>query len=513
VDCLPSKVPGHTNLEVHRVLGTPKERKTTTIAGVSPPVVFLTHNNGITALTRAVLERVFFVKRDGVFVEPLRPQSCEHFFTALAGFTTAIKRHLPSTVPISERQFVDTYRGRKRVVYEGALESLDRKPLTLKDGNVKVFVKFEKFNSTSKPDAVPRVVSPRSPRFNVAFGRFIRPIEERIFDAIGDVYGSRTVMKGLNAIDSGRLMFTKWDSFKDPVAVGLDAERFDQHVSRAALQYEHMIYNSCFWRRQDKVELQGLCSQQLDNRCSGNTLDGWLKYRTNGVRMSGDMNTSLGNCVLMCAMIHSYAVHRGVDVHLANNGDDCVVFMERAQLGCFMDGLDSWFRQMGFSMICEEPVFDFEKVQFCQTQPVYCGPTRGDYIMVRDPRIAIPKDSVALLPLRNPKEVSGWIHAVGTGGIALTGGMPVWQNFYSMYVRSAIGPRANLDSGWGWGVRSLSHSLLRTYAPPSPQTRYSFWLAFGISPEEQSCIEAFYDNRTVSLVNDPDVYAYVDLPF
>lgn len=511
--CRKSKVPGHTNLVVHKVAGTPKERKTTTIMGVSPPVVFLTHNNGIVALTRAVLERVFYVKRDGVFVEPFKPVSTEFFSCALADFTSAIRHHLPSTVPISSRMFVNTYRGRKRIVYEKALESLDRKPLTLKDSAVKVFVKFEKFNATSKPDAVPRVVSPRSPRFNVIFGRFIRPIEERVFEAIGEVYGSKTVMKGMNAVDSGQLMFQKWSAFKDPVAVGLDAERFDQHVSREALQYEHMIYKACFWRKQDKHELGKLCDQQLDNRCTGNVLDGWLKYKTSGVRMSGDMNTSLGNCVLMCAMIYSYAKTRGVRIQLANNGDDCVVFMERAQLGQFMKDLDLWFKNMGFSMVCEDPVYDFEKIQFCQTQPVYCGPTPTDYIMVRDPRVAISKDSVALMPLRTPKEVSGWLNAVGMGGMALTGGIPVWQDFYSMYVRSAVGPKSIIETGWGWGVRSLSRFLERTYAPPVPKTRYSFWLAFGISPEEQICIETHYSGKTIGLVDNPNVYAHVCLPF
>lgn len=513
MSCAESVVPGHPNLVVHSVVGTPKERNVTTIMGVSPPVTFLAHNNGIVALKRAVLERVFFVKRNGVHVAPCKPLSTEHFFGALAPFTDAIRKYLPRTVPITSRQFVDLYRGRKRVLYENALDSLDGKPLCHKDSSVKVFVKFEKFNQTAKPDSVPRVVSPRSPRFNIMFGRYLRPIEERIFKAIGEVYGSKTVMKGMNAADSGRLMHEKWNSFNNPVAVGLDAERFDQHVSQEALKYEHMVYGQCFWRRKDKNALSRLCGQQLINRCSGNTLDGWLKYTTDGVRMSGDMNTSVGNCLLMCAMIYSYARLRNVRIQLANNGDDCVVFMESGDLTTFMAGLDSWFRDMGFSMVCEEPVYDLEKVQFCQTQPVFSGPNYGDYIMVRDPRVAISKDAVALLPLRSPREVSGWLSAVGMGGMALTGGIPIWQDFYSLYVRSAVGPKSKIEAGWGWGVRMLGKLMSRRYATPSASTRFSFWIAFGISPEEQICIEEHYKTMTIGLSFNQYCYDFVCLPF
>lgn len=251
------------------------------------------------------------MKRNGLFVPPHKPLGKQHFFCALQIFTDKLLRRLPSTVPITQQQFVDTYRGRKHVLYTQALASLVSRQLEAKDSAVKVFVKYEKFNFSSKPDAVPRVISPRSPRFNVEFGRFIRPIEERIFDAIGKVYGRTTVMKGMNAAQSGELIYEKWAAFRQPAAIGLDAERFDQHVSKEALSYEHFIYQRCFWSQRDKRRLSKLCMQQLVNRCSGHVTDGWLKYTTDGCRMSGDMNTSLGNCVLMCAMVYSYAAECG----------------------------------------------------------------------------------------------------------------------------------------------------------------------------------------------------------
>lgn len=472
----------------------------------------LTFNNGIETLRRAVLERVFFVKRDGRHVSPFRPLSHEYFFTSLLPFTTGITRHLPSTVPITRADFSATFRGRKRLVYEQAVASLIGRSVERKDADVKVFVKYEKTNFTLKSNPVPRVISPRSPRYNVEIGRYIRPIEERLFEAIGDLYGMRTIVKGMNAIDSGRLLHRKWCAFNNPVAVGLDAERFDQHVSVPALEYEHMLYTRCFWRRKDKSRLSWLLSWQLSNKCSGNTPDGWLKYQVDGCRMSGDMNTSLGNCVLMCAMVYSYAHSIGVRVHLANNGDDCVVFMDNRDLNRFMVGLRPWFILMGFSLMCEEPVRDFERLQFCQTQPVWVGPDVGDYLMVRDPRVAICKDTISVKPLDTPQELSGWLSAVGQGGMALTGQLPVWQHFYHMYIRSATGKKSHVDTGWGWGVRKLGEGMTRKFGPIDPKTRFSFWLAFGITPDQQVCIEDVFDGRGIALYDNKAVPLDIMLP-
>lgn len=506
-----SACPDHPDLEVHRLPGTPRVRKTTAILGVSHPKVFRVHNTGINALERAVKERVFNVKRDGVFTAPFRPRSHDHFFDSLAPFTRGVAKHLPKTVPVSARVFVDSYRGRKRVVYEQALSSLVGKQWEAKDAKVKVFVKFEKFNYSLKPDAVPRVISPRSPRFNVCIGRYIRPIEERIFDAIGELYGSKTVMKGMNAADSGRLMYQKWASFHKPVAIGLDAERFDQHVSVSALMYEHRVYESCFWRKKDRNMLNKLCRQQLENKCRGYTKDGWLKYTVEGGRMSGDMNTSLGNCVLMCAMVWSYASSIGVKVQLANNGDDCVVFMEQRDLIRFRGGVNAWFRDMGFSMVVEAPSYELERLEFCQTRPVWVGPGIDDYVMCRNPNVAIPKDAVALHNLVRPQEVAGWLAAVGEGGISLTGGLPVWQEFYLMYKKSAVGKRAKVDTGWSWGMRKLAEGMDRKFSPVSHQTRYSFWLAFDVSPEQQVVIEQHYRKMRLELV-DGDHAPHAMLP-
>jgi len=306
------------------------------------------------------------------------------------------------------------------------------------------------------------------------------------------------VFKGMNAAESGERMFALWSSFKNPVAIGLDASRFDQHVSKQALEWEHSIYPLCFAKPYRK-RLEKLLSWQVTNTCRGYTEDGKLKYTKLGGRMSGDMNTSLGNCILMCSMIKQYSIVRGVRTLLANNGDDCVVFMEADDLQRFSCGLDGWFRSLGFNMTVEPPCYQFEEIEFCQTHPVYVGPNADSYLMVRHPKWAIAKDTMSIHPFNNEAQYKGWLDAVGTGGLAMTGQIPVFQDFYSAYQRYGSPTKYDRSSALAqsWGVRRLGLGMTRSYGPILPETRASFYWAFGVTPDEQIVLEEFY--RSVRL--------------
>jgi hypothetical protein len=51
-------------------------------------------------------------------------------------------------------------------------------------------------------------------------------------------------------------------------------------------------------------ELAELLKWQLQNKGFARTIDGLIKYSVEGCRMSGDMNTALGNCTIMCALVY-----------------------------------------------------------------------------------------------------------------------------------------------------------------------------------------------------------------
>jgi hypothetical protein len=471
------------------------------VAGVAPDVDIVPFINSLDTLVRAVTERVFLVKGEYGFTRPPRPAPGV-FARELLPVLRILEPLLPSTAPVSHQSFVDRYSGRKKQIYQDALEDMRIGRYTLEeDASVKVFVKYEKTDRTTKSDPVPRVISPRNPRFNIRVGRYLSPLEERIFDSLGLMFHPThpTVIKGFNASDSATVLYDKWQLFNDPVAVGLDASRFDQHVSADALRWEHGIYKRCFSQKKHKERLAKLLSHQLINNCSGIVPDGEVRYVVNGTRMSGDMNTSLGNCVLMCAMMKAYFLHKHVDAQLANNGDDCVVFLERRDLNHFMDGLTGWFLKLGFNMAVEAPVDVFERLEFCQTKPVFDG---VEWIMCRNPHTAITKDSVMLKNWDSPSLFMGWLDAVGTGGLALASRLPVFQAFYSSYVRSGK-KRAIPKELLPWSFRNLCSGMKRTPGIVLPEARCSFWEAFDITPDEQLELEAYFCRFNVSPVPGP----------
>jgi hypothetical protein len=487
-----STAPSHPRLKVYRRLGATKPRNMVRVSGIAPPIPLSGFNRDINTLEMAVKERVFFVKENNVFTSPPLPAHAS-FAEILKTTRTQLGKYLPKTVPLTRQKFVDTFRGRKLVIYKRAFLTLLQGKVSKKLAKVKVFAKYEK----TQQNKVPRVVSPRSPEYNIEVGRYTRAVEKLIYKALDTLFGHPTVIKGYNATYTAKILREKFNMFKNPVCIGLDAKRFDQHVSKQALQFEHDVYLTCFPIKKHKRQLSKLLSWQLTNDCVGYCPDGKLKYRVDGCRMSGDMNTGLGNTVLMCTSVHQYAQNISVTIQLANNGDDCVVIMERDDLLKFTQHINKFFLTLGFTMVVEEPVYKFEQIEFCQTHPVFLGPGPDDYIMVRHPKLAIAKDTTCLKNWTTPKMHLGWLHAVGTGGLAMTGGIPIFQDFYSKYLEyGKIWKKVGQVQGWG--VRKLSEGLNLHYKMPTPETRASFYYAFGVTPDEQLCIEKFYRNVKMS---------------
>lgn len=482
---------GKAAMRVTKFLGeSEKIRKVVSLEHCSPALEFIVHNSSIANLERGVKERIFFVKQGNKFTSPPKPEG-NHFANTLKPFLRSLRSNLPHSTPIERDKFADLYSGRKREEYAKAAASLYDRDIEEKDAFVKVFVKAEKINKTKKPDPVPRVIQPRDKRYGVALGRYIKPLEKRICKAVNKTFGTgtATIFKGLNALESGQEMAKKWNRFRRPVAVGLDAKRFDQHVSVDALEWEHSVYLSCFNLRRHKQELKRLLRMQLKTTGYGYCKDGKLKFTKSGGRCSGDMNTGLGNCVIMCGLVHAYAAERGVSIELANNGDDCVVIMEVEDLPQFMLDFNKWFLKMGFDMEVEAPVYELEHIEFCQTHPVFNG---EDYMMVRN-ITSIAKDCISTVYNDTIESLYGYYRVLGDAGLHLTGGIPIWQNFYRKLCQSVPPGKMSHMLQHESGMMNLAQRMRRNFAMPTEAARYSFYRAFGIEPDYQKDLERVYD--------------------
>jgi len=466
-------------------------RKYNVLTSFGPDHNLGVYNNGVDAIGRALTERYFFCKdKNGSgFRNIIPPVSGAFNKPYFQEFRSKVNDFMPQLPKLSYQQVVDRYTGSKKRVYTDAMHSLYREPVSESDSHLNMFVKFEKQDLSKAP----RGINPRDPRFNLELGRYLKHAEKPFFKAINHAFDSvtdHTVIKGLNAEQSASVLRAKWNRFTEPVAVGLDAEKFDAHVSADALRFEHSFYIDLYPGAKKLVEL---LKWQIHNKGTAYANDGKVKFSINGTRSSGDLNTSLGNCLIMCGCIYAYAKERGVAIELANNGDDCVVFMERRDLTAFLRRLEPWFLQRGFSMVAETPVDIFEQVEFCQTRPVEVN---GVWRMIRNHNAVLKKDTMCLISIQNDRVYRKWLHAVGTGGSILNAGVPVQQDFYGCYLRHGVEcsrgmmQHINKNTSLMSRIEGLTHS--KGGEPIAPSTRVSYYYAFGITPDQQIEIERYY---------------------
>lgn len=446
------------------------------------------HNNSLNNLVCGLVRRVFMVEQGGTLVptpQPL-PGAIER---RLAVVRKELGPLLPKTAALEREVFVQTYTGRRLTMYQNALESLRAVPLGVRDSRTSTFLKAEKV-----PDKAPRVIQPRNTRFHIELGIFIKPIEHRIYGAIDKMNREGVVAKCLNLSQRGQLIAQKWASFKDPVALGLDASRFDQHVSVDALRYCHSVYLKCFPDRVERDQLRRILEMTIDNSGVGYAKDGSVPYTIRGCRMSGDMDTALGNVLLMCSMIMALRRHVQLDhtsLKFINDGDDAVLFMERKHLRRVSAAIKPFFTELGFTMKVEEPVYVLERVEFCQTRPVV---VQGEYRMVRIPQKAMAKDLTCILDISQKENFSRWVRAVGECGMAISGGLPVFQEFYSSMRCTPKLFRGTRNTMLEMMRNDYKYNLYRGMDTKrlkvSEETRASFYLAFGIEPSAQRIIES-----------------------
>lgn len=449
-----------------------------TLDAPRPNERYSVHNNSLNNLLRGLNERVFYT--DNKRTCPVKP--AVGAFDALQGFVEDFR--VLDLRPWTLEEFVTSYTGSQYSRYRRAADSLALTPLSDRDCKVATFVKCEKINFSLKDDPAPRVIQPRDPRFNACIGKFVKPLEKIVYRNLGKLYQLPCVAKGFDVYQIGDIISSKWQMFKDPCAVSLDASRFDQHCSKSALEWTHMIYRKFC----DDGEFSWLLDKMLVNKGHAMCKDGFVKYEVEGCRMSGDMDTALGNCLLMVAMTYSLCKSLGIKHEVMDNGDDITVFMDQSDSEKFIAAVPDWFRALGFNMKIEPKVDVLEHVEFCQMHPVFDG---KEWRMVRNVA-ALAKDLVCTT---NQQQVDKWLQAIGEGGLSLTAGLPVYQEFYQFLAKFG-GKGKNNTAKWklfqSSGFFRLSGLVKRNACAVSSEARESFNRAFKMDFSQQMALEWMY---------------------
>jgi hypothetical protein len=396
-----------------------------------------------------------------------------------------LSRKLPHTTQEELGLFFQKYTGPKRARYEQALQELLVNGLSSRDAFITLFIKCEKMCPTKvNPD--PRSIQFRAAKYCVALASFLKPMEHHLYaikcrskylKGVG-----RLVGKGLNQVQRASALKAKMSRFRRPVVLSLDMSRFDQHVSLEALEVEHKVYLKC----NSDPYFRWLLSLQLKNHCRSRL---GYKYVTRGKRMSGDMNTALGNCVLMLSMvIGAFEEEIRVEYDLLDDGDDNLLIVEEDDLDRVIQLLPDIMLSMGHELKIENVARRMEDVSWCQSKPIYDG---RKWKFVRDPIKVMSTCLVGTRWLGLPDYVSRqFLAGLGTCEAALNSGVPVLQEYARALIRNSQGATERFDTNSGEWWRYVRELRNRGSDVITDDSRHSFSRAFGIDLDRQHQMES-----------------------
>lgn len=386
--------------------------------------------------------------------------------------TKTLKFYSVKLETIGYRAILDKYSGTKKRTYWKAREELLTIGLVPQDFIVRMFIKIDKMAADKIRDKAPRAIQYRSPKFNLAFSKYIHPFEEFYYSYLtyGNHSGTRCIAKGLNPIQRAELVIAKAECYTKPRYVLLDHSAFDSSVNVDHLRSSHKKFMKVF----GGGELWRLCQAQIDN--VGYTRTG-AKYKTRGTRMSGDPDTGLSNSTINCDVIYGLLMVSGVRKYdFLVDGDDSILIVEAEDLPKLSFSV---LYQLGFESKVAI-VDELEKAEFCQSRIIMTSPPR----FVRNP-CRVLSHSVVCCNTYSLDRYFGWMKAVGMCEVAVHKGVPILQHFGALWMSIEGQPLFDREL-----LRRMT-GVLPDFEelPVTAEARLSMHRAFGITPELQVLIE------------------------
>lgn len=389
----------------------------------------------------------------------------------------------------SHLETAESYSGALRRRYVEAARSLADDGLSgFKDYYLRPFLKAEK-NRVPHKMAKPRLIYPRSPRYNLELASRLKPFEHWLWGRLnGRVFscgdGSRIIAKGLSPRQRANLIVRKFSAIRDCVCFEIDGKAFEAHVGPAQLSQEHSTYLGAF--RGDK-RLAWLLSVQgkLFGRVSG------AKFSRLGCRASGDFNTGLGNSLIF--LVECISALRVVGVHfdLLVDGDNALLFVAKADLPAVLADFARLVEtSSGHEVVLERPTSILEEIRFGGSAPVYLGSKLG-WRMVREWHRVLSSAMSSHIYLKEPVFARRWMSGVAQCELSLARGVPILQE-WAVSIIQALGPVKAIKDDFLADYRYLGASRVELDAaePVAVEARISFERAFGVNPADQISMES-----------------------
>jgi hypothetical protein len=151
--------------------------------------------------------------------------------------------------------------------------------------------------------------------------------------------------------------------------------------------------------------------------------------------------------------------------------------------------------------VTEEPCYELEKVEFCQSNPVEVN---GEWIMVRNPEKALSKDCITLASSETVAQIASSYMAISTCGRIINSGVPVSYALHCAIHRASKRYAKDVEVNPDFMFRMIEFGNFErmkglTYKRKaiSDGTRLSYYRAFGIAPDTQILIEDYYNSLTL----------------
>jgi len=205
--------------------------------------------------------------------------------------------------------------------------------------------------------------------------------------------------------------------------------------------------------------------------------------------MSGDPDTSDGNTTCNEALICH--LMRGVEFREKVLGDDSVIIFNREHLQVIKDRMEEHAKNKTYPWVTVYSfAFEFEHVEFCQCRPVW---TINGYVMVRNPKRMLTRGltCISQTVVKNPHQFYDWLRAVGDCEWSVNPGVPVLTAI-AQYMRSFSSRpiKEPHDTLYFKTIRrEYNHTITQS-------ARLSFYMAFGISVQNQYVIEKWFNSNS-----------------
>jgi len=475
----------------------------TNLGGDAERVVFTPTVDNLMAGLRGRFELI--AGPDGTWQQPPKPQEGSWAEVTKAFKLRARRKRRMMLSPMEYDQFIASLPSGKRDAYGRALIELERNGLLPKHTVVRLFIKKEKQAMKLQGGKwfypLPRLIRPMAMEYNLALGVYIKPLEKIIYSLIGDVMGGPSVSKGMDSFQIASVAHDKLTRLKSRFGrvamLSCDIKKFELCVSVDA---HKAFIDFCCWMlttKNHKDKLRKLLEKQLNVRFVSYCVDGVVKFKCEGTLCSGVMNTSLWAVLLMSialiAVGDRLGLRPGIDYDFLSAGDDTNPFVPVVYLKKFTAMLPEVFLELGFIIKVDAVTEEFSRMDFCQCRPVWDG---ARWRMVREPNAARSKDSLFIHEVASEKQWNVARGSIANCGLALCRGMPVMQSYYLFLGQGLDLSKAERreDSGMG----RLAHGLSAGIDGVTEEARFSYYVAFGVEPYKQWCLEQLYS--TLELV-------------